>query len=144
MQRIIKILLLLIFVNLVSLMKAQEFSYNNWRNSFYNRDIGFKCLELFIEDNKLLTFQKPDSIIKIDFSVEVPITDSICFFDGKIARTDSLPKEIGMLTNLYYIGIYNENNSLFIPKEIGNLKKLEYLGIRSNFKNGNLPAEIGS
>ena len=60
---------------------------------------------------------------------------------GSVQNLTSLPKEIGLCTNL--TDLYLARNKLTsIPKEIGDLKNLEFLGLTQN-KLTSIPKEIG-
>ncbi|GAP70180.1 por secretion system C-terminal sorting domain [Bacteroidales bacterium 6E] len=53
-----------------------------------------------------------------------------------------IPKEIGYLTELQTLNIYNSNLTGSLPPEIGNLTKLENLMISSTNLGGSIPVEI--
>ena len=57
---------------------------------------------------------------------------------------NSLPREIGNLTELRRLRLYNSDFTGPIPPEIGNLKKLEFLELDQNKFSGNIPKEIGN
>ena len=58
----------------------------------------------------------------------------------QLPSLSSLPKEIGLITNLISLGLAN-NDIKILPKEIGNLKNLTYLDLENN-QLSSLPAEI--
>ena len=57
--------------------------------------------------------------------------------------TDSIPSEIGYLTNLTYLDL-RVNQLTGIPSEIGALTNLEYLSLSQNDITGSIPSEIGN
>jgi Leucine-rich repeat (LRR) protein len=58
--------------------------------------------------------------------------------------TGSIPPEIGNLTNLTYLLLYNGQFTGSIPSEIGNLTNLTYLVLSNNGFTGSIPSEIGN
>jgi hypothetical protein len=58
--------------------------------------------------------------------------------------TGSIPPEIGNLTNLSELLLYNNQLTGSIPPEIGNLTNLEYLYLGYNQLTGTIPSEIGN
>ncbi|KAH7856321.1 hypothetical protein Vadar_000055 [Vaccinium darrowii] len=71
--------------------------------------------------------------------------------DGKVEKLDlnglylegELAPDLGRLSYVRYIVLYNNHFSGAIPKEIGALTKLEVLDLRNNSLSGTIPAEIG-
>ena len=55
-----------------------------------------------------------------------------------------IPEEIGNLTNLTYLGLYDNQLTGSIPSEIGDLTNLTFLNLRSNQLTGEIPSEIGN
>ena len=58
--------------------------------------------------------------------------------------TDSIPPEIGNLTNLTYLDLRGNQLIGEIPSEIGNLTNLTYLYLDNNQLTGSIPLEIGN
>ena len=58
--------------------------------------------------------------------------------------TGVIPPEIGNLTNLYYLGLSDNQLTGSIPPEIGNLTNLTILWLYSNELTGSIPSEIGN
>ncbi|KAG5561906.1 hypothetical protein RHGRI_004823 [Rhododendron griersonianum] len=71
--------------------------------------------------------------------------------NGKVEKLDlnglslegELATDLGKLSYIRYIVLYNNHFSGAIPKEIGGLKKLEVLDLRNNSLSGTIPAEFG-
>ena len=61
---------------------------------------------------------------------------------GYQGLTGSIPPEIGCLTNLEYLGLYNNQLTGEIPPEIGNLTNLNYLYLFDNQLTGEIPTEV--
>ena len=55
-----------------------------------------------------------------------------------------IPSEIGKLTNLEYIDLYDNQLTGEIPAELGNLSNLKHLNFGSNYLTGEIPAELGN
>jgi Leucine-rich repeat (LRR) protein len=84
-----------------------------------------------------------------DFSKSIEEWDGVYLKNGRVdslslisANLSFLPTEIGNLTSLTYLCLY-ENSLKEIPMEIGNLSNLEELTLSSN-KLLTIPAEIGN
>jgi len=75
---------------------------------------------------------------------DIESTNYINLYLWEQGLTNSIPPEIGCLTNLTYL--YLESNQLTgdIPPEIGNLTNLEYLYLADNQITGEIPPEIGN
>ena len=58
--------------------------------------------------------------------------------------TGEFPPEIGNLTNLIELALYNNQLTGPIPPEIGNLTNLSYLSLGGNQLTGSIPSEIGN
>ena len=58
--------------------------------------------------------------------------------------TGEIPPEIGNLTNLTFLGLNNNQLTGPIPSEIGNLTNLTYLRLDNNQLTGSIPPEIGN
>jgi hypothetical protein len=56
--------------------------------------------------------------------------------------TGSIPPEIGQLTNLQHLNLYETSLVGEIPTEIGNMKALITLDLNANFLRGTIPSEI--
>jgi len=56
----------------------------------------------------------------------------------------SIPEEIGNLTNLNKLHLFSCDLEGTIPPQIGNLTKLRYLDLRSNNLSGDIPSQIGN
>jgi Leucine-rich repeat (LRR) protein len=56
--------------------------------------------------------------------------------------TGSIPPEIGCLTNLEYLYLYDNQLTGGIPSEIGNLTNLDYLALFNNQLTGEIPPEV--
>ncbi len=56
----------------------------------------------------------------------------------------SIPKEIGLLTALYYLNLSDNHLSGSIPSEIGQINNLAYLYFGNNQLTGSIPPEIGN
>ena len=65
-------------------------------------------------------------------------------WDNPGELTGSIPPEIGNLTNLTYLGLFNNELTGSIPSEIGNLTILTYLDLGENQLTGEIPPEIGN
>jgi len=61
---------------------------------------------------------------------------------GSQGLTGSIPPEIGDLTNLRHLYLYNNQLTGSIPSEIGNLTNLTYLRLSSNQLTGEIPESI--
>jgi len=61
-----------------------------------------------------------------------------------IGLRGSIPKEIGLLSKLAYLGL--RSNSLVgeLPPSLGNLKRLEYIDISFNNIHGSIPSSLGN
>ena len=55
-----------------------------------------------------------------------------------------IPSEIGKLTNLEYIDLYDNQLIGDIPSELGNLSNLKHLNLGSNYLTGKIPSELGN
>ena len=55
-----------------------------------------------------------------------------------------IPSEIGKLTNLEYIDLYDNQLTGEIPSELGNLSNLKRLNLGSNYLTGEIPSELGN
>jgi Leucine-rich repeat (LRR) protein len=55
----------------------------------------------------------------------------------------SIPAELGNLSNLKSLGLYQNQLSGSIPTELGNLSHLEYLSLNNNRLSGSIPTELG-
>ena len=55
-----------------------------------------------------------------------------------------IPSEIGKLTNLEYIDLYDNQLTGEIPAELGNLSNLKRLDLGSNYLTGEIPSELGN
>ncbi|XP_071741606.1 BRASSINOSTEROID INSENSITIVE 1-associated receptor kinase 1-like [Rutidosis leptorrhynchoides] len=62
---------------------------------------------------------------------------------GGANLSGQLVPELGQLTNLMYLGLYNNEISGRIPDELGNLTKLVNLDLYQNRLNGNIPVTLG-
>ncbi|CAN6483222.1 unnamed protein product [Victoria cruziana] len=85
-----------------------------------------------------------------------PNDESPCMWSGVHCRDDkvhilnlsefalggSLAPEIGKLSNMRALVLYNNNFQGIIPKEIGELRRLEFLDLRHNKLSGQIPTEI--
>lgn len=58
--------------------------------------------------------------------------------------TGELPPELGNLSELVSLEIYDSNLTGPIPPELGNLSKLRGLGLRGNNLTGSIPPELGN
>ena len=58
--------------------------------------------------------------------------------------TGDFPVEIGDMTNLIELALYNNELTGSLPPEIGNLTNLTYLNLYDNQLTGSLPQEIGN
>ena len=63
---------------------------------------------------------------------------------GSNQLTGEIPAEIGELTNLTGLLLYDNELTGVIPSEIGNLTNLIYLMLSSNELLGSIPPEIGN
>ena len=76
----------------------------------------------------------------------------IIVYDGRVTRirlnnanlTGTIPPEIGNLTHLVYLFLYDNKLTGTIPPEIGNLDNLENFDINNNFLTGVVPPEINN
>jgi len=57
--------------------------------------------------------------------------------------SDSIPSELGNLSNLESLWVFRNELSGPIPAELGNLSKLDYLGLSRNNLTGPIPPELG-
>ena len=55
-----------------------------------------------------------------------------------------IPSEIGKLTNLEYIDLYDNQLTGEIPAELENLSNLKHLNLGSNYLTGKIPSELGN
>jgi Leucine-rich repeat (LRR) protein len=55
-----------------------------------------------------------------------------------------LPKELGLLQNLYILDISNNDFTGSIPPELGSMTNLQYLYLSTNKLTGSIPAELGN
>ena len=62
---------------------------------------------------------------------------------GNIGLTGSIPIDIGKLTNLTHLYLYDNELSGEIPSELGDLIKLEHLYLYNNNISGDLPPNLG-
>ena len=63
---------------------------------------------------------------------------------GSQGLTGSIPPEIGDLTNLRHLYLYNNQLTGSIPPEIGDLTNLTHLYLENNQLTGSIPSEIGN
>ena len=63
---------------------------------------------------------------------------------GGQGLTGSIPSEIGKLTNLRHLYLYNNQLTGSIPSEIGKLTNLRHLYLDNNQLTGPIPSEIGN
>ena len=71
--------------------------------------------------------------------------------DGRVVRlslsfnelTGPIPAELGSLSNLEWLSIWNNQLTGSIPGELGSLSNLEWLDLSSNQLTGSIPAELG-
>ena len=72
-------------------------------------------------------------------------TDSLDLSDSGLSNIiDSIPPEIGNLTNLTYLNLEDNELTCSIPPEIGNLTNLTYLDLGRNELAGSIPLEVGN
>ena len=72
--------------------------------------------------------------------------------DGRVQRlslsfnglSGTIPEELGNLTNLRWLNLWNNDLSGTIPAELGNLTNLQSLNLLGNDLNGPIPAELGN
>ena len=72
--------------------------------------------------------------------------------DGRVQRlslsfnglSGTIPEELGNLTNLQWLYLWNNDLSGTIPTELGNLTNLQSLNLLGNDLNGPIPAELGN
>ena len=57
---------------------------------------------------------------------------------------DSIPSQLGLLTNLRYLELWGNNLSNSIPPQLGNLTNLVTLSLEGNQLMGNLPTQLGN
>ena len=65
----------------------------------------------------------------------------LALFDNRL--TGSIPAELGSLTNLTHLYLYRNRLSGEIPAELGDLTNLEVLWLHRNQLTGEIPAELG-
>jgi U-box domain len=58
-------------------------------------------------------------------------------------RDGSIPREIGLLTNLTSLDLFDNSLSSSAPTELGQLSALTYLDLHSNKLNSSIPTELG-
>ncbi len=58
--------------------------------------------------------------------------------------TGEIPKELGNLKSLTWLGLSHNNLTGEIPKELGNLKSLILLDLSNNELTGEIPKELGN
>jgi len=58
--------------------------------------------------------------------------------------TGSIPSELGKLSNLRYLYLYDNQLTGSIPSELGNLSNLTYLDLSDNQLTGSIPTELGN
>ncbi|KAK1354103.1 putative leucine-rich repeat receptor-like protein kinase [Heracleum sosnowskyi] len=63
---------------------------------------------------------------------------------GDCGLVGSIPYQIGMLSKLNYLSLYNNYLTGFIPKELGNLSNLVNLFLEQNQLTGTIPLALGS
>src|SRR5579863_7319219 len=76
-----------------------------------------------------------------NYTIEELINLEKLSLDNK--QIQEIPKEIGNLTNLQELGLYNNKKISSIPKEIGNLTNLTILDLSDN-EISSIPKEIGN
>ena len=94
----------------------------------------------------------------LNWSVTRPISDweGVTVKNGRVTRLTltrrlrghwgargSIPGELGQLTNLEYLSLFNNKLIGSIPSELGQLTNLEYLTLANNHLTGSIPAELG-
>ncbi|KAL5817860.1 hypothetical protein ACOSQ3_026238 [Xanthoceras sorbifolium] len=58
--------------------------------------------------------------------------------------TGTIPPELGSLSFLVFLSLYNNSFHGSLPKELANLRRLKYLNLANNNFNGEIPSWIGS
>ena len=125
---------------------------------FDNNQLCPPYLECLSENGWLLGYQDTSNCEETEPSIctgltevelwgewyDIESTNYINLYLWEQGLTNSIPPEIGCLTNLTYL--YLESNQLTgdIPPEIGNLTNLEYLYLTDNQITGEIPPEIGN
>jgi len=99
---------------------------------------GRRVLEIYWNNNIYITNQLDPSIGNLAMLKSLKL-----LFYGWGTHTITIPKEIGMLTELQELFFYGFTGQ--IPSELGNLTKLEYLYFdRNNLTGGGIPKELGN
>ena len=118
---------------------------SNWLNGPINTWYGITVVDWPGED-RVWAINLPDNNLNGSIPADIGYMDilgEICLYDNA-NLTGTLPPEIGKLTNVWNLRIYNTGISGSIPPEIGHMSNLSYINLSDNQLTGTIPAEIGN
>ena len=123
-------------------------TYEKQDTSFFKTVKNFRSYQVVVEDIWGLTSENW-WFVDGDFEVEifgetysVQNTSSLSVDNGQPLTGQRIPNEIGLLTNLRNLILYNNQLVGTIPPEVGNLHNLKNITINGNEITGGIPIEL--
>ncbi|XP_022717801.1 probable LRR receptor-like serine/threonine-protein kinase At3g47570 [Durio zibethinus] len=124
-------------------LQRLDLSHNNLSSNPSSRELSFlpslincKDLEqLTFDDNPLISGELPTSVGNLSAYLTL-FYGTLCNIKGNI------PREIGNLSNLVWLGLDHNNLTGPIPTTIGRLRDLQNVNLGSNKLEGSIPSEL--
>jgi len=118
-------------------------------NILLGKDKSFNCCEevgIICEDGHVISIYASEENIKVN---SIPpeignLTNLKKFFLSFTKMSGSIPPELGKLTQLTKLDLSNNQLTGSIPNELGKLTNLEFLDLSNNQLTGSIPPEIGN
>jgi Leucine-rich repeat (LRR) protein len=124
-------------IRLLRSLKAIDLNYNKLYGTIPIDTFGdLPSLQVLILSNNLFTGTLSSSINMLTSLQELDLSSNPSLSNGP------LPSEIGALTNLTHLNLFDTKISNQIPTEVGFLTELQFLSLGANMMTGTIPTEV--